>query len=73
MPHRALPWCLQLNLRPLCPSKDPETGRLRTAALQVAEGTQVILDETCMREGQLNGTGITNLQASCAGGMAFSG
>eukprot|EP00891_Asterochloris_glomerata_P002440 jgi/Astpho2/2440/Aster-x1076 len=57
----------QLNLRPLCPSKDPETGRLRTATLQVAEGTQVILDETCMREGQLNGTGITNLQASCAG------
>lgn len=44
------------------PAKDYNTDRLSTAALQLAQGTHCIVDESCMQAGQLQEQGVNNLR-----------
>ena len=55
---------LQLNARSWTPAQVVATGRLQTAPLQFARGSQLLIDETILTNGQLAATGIHNLQAS---------
>eukprot|EP00873_Tetraselmis_striata_P042263 jgi/Tetstr1/462527/TSEL_007516.t1 len=52
-----------LNRTPMVPSKDYTTNRLRAAPLQVPAGTHCVLDESCMKAGELVEQGILNLQS----------
>ncbi|CAH9059927.1 unnamed protein product [Cuscuta epithymum] len=49
-----------LNTTPLAPRKDYQTNRLITGVLQLADGTHVTIDETQLKPGNLNSTGINN-------------
>ncbi|KAB2596391.1 mini-chromosome maintenance complex-binding protein-like [Pyrus ussuriensis x Pyrus communis] len=49
-----------LNTASLAPRKDYETSRLITGALQLAEGSHVIFDETRLEAGILNSVGVEN-------------
>ncbi|KAJ1860619.1 hypothetical protein LPJ73_001305 [Coemansia sp. RSA 2703] len=40
-----------------------ESGDLHSGVLQLAHGTQIVCDETCLHEGTLNERGVRNLQA----------
>ncbi|KAL6782238.1 hypothetical protein ACKKBG_A06055 [Auxenochlorella protothecoides x Auxenochlorella symbiontica] len=53
----------QLTARPWWPRRDQNTQRLLEGRLQMAKGTQVLLDETVMSAGTLNEVGVRNLQA----------
>ncbi len=53
---------LQLNARSWGPAQVTSTGRLQAAPLQFALGSQLLLDETVLTDGQLAATGIHNLQ-----------
>jgi hypothetical protein len=52
-----------LNTATLLPEKDVDSNRLLSGRLQLAEGTELVLNETSMREGSLTEKGIKNLQA----------
>ena len=52
----------QLNAASYCPRKDYACNRLLQGRLQLAGRPQVLLDETMMTDGQLQTTGIHNLQ-----------
>ncbi|KAL6046790.1 AAA domain-containing protein [Balamuthia mandrillaris] len=59
-----IPMTLQnLNSGRFTPFKDYNTNRLVSGALQLAAGTFLILDETCLEEGTLNKTGVHNVSA----------
>ncbi|WCJ20040.1 Mini-chromosome maintenance complex-binding protein [Euphorbia peplus] len=49
-----------LNTNSLAPKKDYETNRLVTGALQLAEGSHLIVDETQLESGTLNSIGVEN-------------
>lgn len=49
-----------LNTASLAPRKDYETNRLITGALQLAEGSHLIFDETHLEAGTLNSVGVEN-------------
>lgn len=49
-----------LNTASLSPKKDYETNRLITGALQLAEGSHLIFDETQLEAGTLNSVGVEN-------------
>ncbi|XP_028778888.1 mini-chromosome maintenance complex-binding protein isoform X2 [Neltuma alba] len=49
-----------LNTTALAPRKDYDTNRLVTGALQLAEGTHLIVDETKLKAGALNSVGVEN-------------
>ncbi|XP_050385931.1 mini-chromosome maintenance complex-binding protein [Argentina anserina] len=49
-----------LNNASLAPKKDYETNRLITGALQLAEGSHLIFDETRLEAGTLNSVGVEN-------------
>jgi len=51
-----------LNQVQLVPKKNYETNRLSTGLLQLCEGTHLVLDETQLTAGSLDGTGTKNLQ-----------
>jgi len=60
--------CLQvstetLNSRHWRPRKDFEANRLVAAQLQLAPGTLLVLDETCLSEGTVSGEGVKALAA----------
>lgn len=63
--------CLQLNARSWTPAQIVATGRLQTGPLQFARGSQLLVDETVLTNGQLAATGIHNLQVSCIGLLTF--
>jgi len=52
-----------LNARPWWPRRHGGTLRLMTGPLQLAPGTQMLLDETVMESGTLNEVGLRNLSA----------
>ncbi|KAJ7566567.1 hypothetical protein O6H91_02G109100 [Diphasiastrum complanatum] len=52
-----------LNRALFSPKKDYQSNRLITGVLQLAEGTHLILDETALTTGQLNATGVQNVQS----------
>ncbi|KAL1337427.1 hypothetical protein HN51_032095 [Arachis hypogaea] len=49
-----------LNTASLAPKKNYETNRLETGALQLAEGSHLIVDETKLEAGTLNSLGVEN-------------
>ena len=51
----------KLNSLTFVPKKDYASNRLVSGLLQLSNGTHLVLDETAMRDGQLNQQGITNL------------
>ena len=53
----------QLNNTPMIPKKDYNQNRLIAGMLQLASGTELLVDETNMDEGQLNERGVANLKA----------
>lgn len=53
---------MQLNVASWTPRQDHGTNRLVGGPLQLAPGTQLLLDETVLAAGQLLSTGILNLQ-----------
>ena len=60
----ALPLSLQaLNATRLRPGRCPLSGRLAQAPLQLAPGTQVLLDETLLAPGQLSALGRDSVDA----------
>ncbi|KAJ4970296.1 hypothetical protein NE237_003395 [Protea cynaroides] len=60
---RYLPLTLEyLNASSLAPRKDYRTNRLVTGVLQLAEGTHVTIDETQLKVGTLNSTGVENVR-----------
>jgi len=52
-----------LDTSSFLPKKDFEANRLVTGLLQLAKGTQLIIDETAMTDGQLTAQGLANLTA----------
>ena len=52
-----------LNTMHMIPRKDIQSNRLVTGALQLASGTELVLDETALLEGKLEPNGINNLKA----------
>lgn len=50
-----------LNGPPFVPVKDYEANRVLSSRLQLAKGTEVVLDETVLSPGQLNEKGVRNL------------
>jgi hypothetical protein len=52
-----------LNAKPWWPRRHGGTLRLMTGPLQLAPGTQILLDETVMQSGRLNEVGLRNLSA----------
>eukprot|EP00049_Salpingoeca_infusionum_P002816 m.60249 g.60249 ORF g.60249 m.60249 type:complete len:598 (+) comp11803_c0_seq1:209-2002(+) len=52
-----------LNTARLMPKKDYDHDRLLAGQLQLAKGTNLILDETTLNEGKLIDTGVKNMQA----------
>ena len=50
-----------LNSLTFVPKKDYASNRLTSGLLQLSSGTHLVLDETVMKDGQLNSQGITNL------------
>ncbi|KAJ1901748.1 hypothetical protein LPJ66_000529 [Kickxella alabastrina] len=63
-----LPRCVEipfelklLNETPFLPNA--ESGDLHSGALQLAAGTQIVCDETCLHEGTLGERGVRNLHA----------
>lgn len=54
----------QLNGALLAPSRDYRSNRLVRTDLQLAEHTQLILDETVLQPGTFTNIGIANLQVS---------
>ncbi|XP_043703405.1 mini-chromosome maintenance complex-binding protein [Telopea speciosissima] len=60
---RYVPLTLEyLNAASLAPTKDYQTNRLVTGVLQLAEGTHVTIDETQLKAGTLNSTGVDNVR-----------
>ena len=53
----------QLNDTPMIPKKDYSQNRLIAGMLQLASGTELLIDETNMDEGQLTERGVANLKA----------
>lgn len=51
-----------LNKASVAPRKNYQTNRLVTGALQLASGTHLTIDETQLKAGTLNSTGIHNVQ-----------
>jgi hypothetical protein len=51
-----------LNAAAWAPAKDYQRGRLARGALQLAQGTLVVVDETGMAAGQVEAGGVKNLQ-----------
>ncbi|XP_010252101.2 PREDICTED: mini-chromosome maintenance complex-binding protein-like isoform X2 [Nelumbo nucifera] len=51
-----------LNSTSLAPRKDYQTNRLVTGVLQLAEGTHLTIDETQLKAGTLNSTGVENVR-----------
>lgn len=51
-----------LNKASVAPRKNYQTNRLVTGALQLAPGTHLTIDETQLKAGTLNSTGIHNVQ-----------
>ncbi|XP_065872936.1 mini-chromosome maintenance complex-binding protein isoform X2 [Euphorbia lathyris] len=49
-----------LNRNSLAPKKDYETNRLISGALQLPEGSHMIVDETQLESGNLNSVGVEN-------------
>ncbi|WOL14780.1 mini-chromosome maintenance complex-binding protein [Canna indica] len=49
-----------LNNTTLQPRKGNDTGRLVPGVLQLAHGTHLTIDETCMQSGNLNSKGVEN-------------
>eukprot|EP01052_Picozoa_sp_SAG31_P010333 SAG31_NODE_564_length_14059_cov_5.728940_8_plen_497_part_00 len=52
-----------LNKATMVPSKDYDLNRLRAGMLQLSDGTELVVDETVMCEGQLNEKGTRNVRA----------
>eukprot|EP00939_MAST-03C_sp_MAST-3C-sp1_P000871 g871.t1 len=52
-----------LSERPWYPRKDYERNRLIAGALQMADGTALVVDQTPLREGKIRGVAVANLQA----------
>lgn len=52
-----------LNSTTMIPKKDYDQNRLVAGMLQLANGTELLVDETRMDEGQLNENGVANLKA----------
>jgi hypothetical protein len=61
----------RLNDTAMIPKKDYEQNRLVAGMLQLANGTELLIDETRMDEGQLNERGVANLKA--IGGLLQTG
>lgn len=53
----------QLNNTPMIPKKDYNQNRIIAGMLQLASGTELLVDETNMDEGQLTERGVANLKA----------
>ncbi|KAK9804871.1 hypothetical protein WJX72_009431 [[Myrmecia] bisecta] len=53
----------QLNKAPMYPRRDYTLNRMTRAPLQLADGTQLLLDETVLQPGTLTPTGVNNLKA----------
>lgn len=53
----------RLNDTAMIPKKDYDQNRLVAGMLQLASGTQLLVDETHMDEGQLTERGVANLKA----------
>ncbi|ERN05393.1 mini-chromosome maintenance complex-binding protein isoform X1 [Amborella trichopoda] len=51
-----------LNTTSLAPKKNYQTNRLVTGALQLAQGTHLTIDETELKAGTLNATGVDNIR-----------
>ncbi|KAH9292375.1 hypothetical protein KI387_042437, partial [Taxus chinensis] len=51
-----------LNGSSVAPKKNYQTNRLSTGALQLASGTHLTIDETQLKAGTLNSTGVQNVQ-----------
>lgn len=47
----------------LMPIRDPHKGHLNAGRLQLASGTQLLINETQMHQGQLTARGLTNFRA----------
>ena len=52
-----------MNSLHFTPKKDYTANRLKSAVLQLSEGTHLIVDETAMETGQLKETGVSNVTA----------
>jgi hypothetical protein len=59
-----------LNAARWTPSRNNGSSRLSHTRLQLAPGTLVVLDETVLAAGQLNETGIGNLQVGAGVAVA---
>lgn len=55
----------QLNAAKLTPRQDHASKCLIRGGLQMPEGLHLLIDETTMQPGQLNASGISNLQVEC--------
>ncbi|GLJ14702.1 hypothetical protein SUGI_0238350 [Cryptomeria japonica] len=51
-----------LNRSSVAPRKNYQTNRLSTGVLQLASGTHLTIDETQLKAGTLNSTGVENVQ-----------
>lgn len=52
-----------MNTLNFVPRKDYTANRLKSSVLQLSESTNVIVDETALEAGQLNGNGVKNVTA----------
>eukprot|EP00850_Spirogloea_muscicola_P006522 SM000031S11531 [mRNA] locus=s31:132741:136243:- [translate_table: standard] len=52
-----------LNGRPLAPHKNYAANRLETGQLQLAEGTELVIDELALQSGRVGASGVRNLEA----------
>uniref|UniRef100_A0A2C9L921 Mini-chromosome maintenance complex-binding protein n=1 Tax=Biomphalaria glabrata TaxID=6526 RepID=A0A2C9L921_BIOGL len=52
-----------MNSLRLIPQKNYQVNRITAGMLQLTPGTHLVLDETELRQGQLNHTGVTNVKA----------
>lgn len=52
-----------MNSLRFMPKKDYSANRLKSAVLQLSDGTHFVVDETALEAGQLNETGVSNVTA----------
>ena len=52
-----------MNTLNFVPKKDYTANRLKSSVLQLSESTDIVVDETALEAGQLNGNGVKNVTA----------
>lgn len=52
-----------MNTLNFVPKKDDTANRLKSSVLQLSESTNIVVDETALEAGQLNGNGVKNVTA----------